>query len=141
MNENMHLPIILGRSFLVTTWILIDVQESKLTFKVNGETLSFNFNDNTNLELWYEKTFKAKKVHVIQELSKEGYHIKTFHSHTYNMSNMKNKGKEILNSKVQVDKGKKSSRLWDCKNVFQEILIYIVIILTISCLMMRMIWR
>ena len=57
------------------------------------------------------KTFKPKEVNVIQELYKEGYHVETLDSHAYNMSNMKNKGKEILNPKVQVDKDKKSSRV------------------------------
>ena len=36
------------------------------------------------------------------------------------MPNMKNKGKEILNSNVQIDKCKKSSSLWDCLKCFSR---------------------
>ena len=45
MKEDMHLCIILDKSFLTTAETLIDVQEVKLTFRVNGEELAFNFNE------------------------------------------------------------------------------------------------
>ena len=56
----------------------------------------------------------------MQELYKEGYHVETLDFHASNMPNVKNKEKETLNPKVQVDKGKKSSRLWDCLKCFSR---------------------
>ena len=70
--------------------------------------------------IYDEKVFKSKEVNVIQELYKEGYHIESLHSHGYSMPNIKNKKKVILNLKVQVDKGKKLSRLWDCFKCFSR---------------------
>ena len=87
---------------------------------MNGEELTFNFNESKDLDLWYQKAFNPKEVNVTQELYKEGYHVETLDSHTYSMPNMKNKEKEILNAKVQVDKGKKSSRLLDCSKCFSK---------------------
>ena len=51
MKEDMHLLIILGRPFLVTAKTLIGVQEGKLTFRVNGEELTFNLNKSKCLDL------------------------------------------------------------------------------------------
>ena len=50
MKENMHIPIILGRPFLATARTLINVQEGKLTFRVNGEELTFNLNESKDLD-------------------------------------------------------------------------------------------
>ena len=53
--------IILGRPFLVAISTLIDLQNDKLVFRVNGEEV-FNLNDNKDLDLWQGKTFKPKEV-------------------------------------------------------------------------------
>ena len=77
----------------------------------------FNLNERKELDLWHGNVFKPKEVNVIQELYKEVYHVETLDSHAYNMPN---KGKEIVNPKVQIDKGKKSSRLRDCFKCFSR---------------------
>ena len=80
----MYLPIMLGRLILTTARTLIDIQEGKLTFRLNGEELTFNFNASKDLDLWHGKAFKPKEVNVVQELFKEGYYIETLDSQTYN---------------------------------------------------------
>ncbi|XP_027158192.1 uncharacterized protein LOC113759815 [Coffea eugenioides] len=42
IKEDVSTPIILGRPFLATAGTIIDVQEGKLLFRVNGETVIFN---------------------------------------------------------------------------------------------------
>ena len=42
MEEDMGVPIILGRPFLATGQALIDVREGNLTLKVNGEEVKFD---------------------------------------------------------------------------------------------------
>ncbi|XP_021645806.2 uncharacterized protein LOC110639246 [Hevea brasiliensis] len=42
MEENSHIPIILGRPFLITVNALIDVKGKKLTLRVGGDQLAFN---------------------------------------------------------------------------------------------------
>ncbi|KAJ9167432.1 hypothetical protein P3X46_022086 [Hevea brasiliensis] len=44
MEEDIHIPIILGRQFLATTWAIIDVKNSRLTLKVGEEEVEFNLN-------------------------------------------------------------------------------------------------
>nr|XP_027082198.1 uncharacterized protein LOC113704498 [Coffea arabica] len=45
MEEDMNMPIILGRPFLATVGTLFDVQEDKLLFGVNGKTIVFNLSN------------------------------------------------------------------------------------------------
>ncbi|GKC40911.1 DNA-directed DNA polymerase [Tanacetum coccineum] len=42
MDEDELVPIILGRPFLATTRVVIDVHEGKLSLRVRGETITFN---------------------------------------------------------------------------------------------------
>ncbi|KAL5787572.1 hypothetical protein ACOSP7_004521 [Xanthoceras sorbifolium] len=51
MEEDVEIPLILGRPFLATSRALIDVHEGKLTLRVGGEEAIFN-------------VFKARKTHT-----------------------------------------------------------------------------
>ena len=42
MEEDLDVPLILGRPFLATGRALIDVQSGDLTFRVNGEEMKFS---------------------------------------------------------------------------------------------------
>ena len=42
IEKDVKMPIILGRPFLATVQIIIDVKEGKLKFRINGEELEFN---------------------------------------------------------------------------------------------------
>ncbi|XP_021746057.1 uncharacterized protein LOC110711929 [Chenopodium quinoa] len=44
MDEDVHIPIILGRPFLATCGALIDVKSAKITLKVGEEVLEFDLN-------------------------------------------------------------------------------------------------
>ncbi|XP_021750128.1 uncharacterized protein LOC110715818 [Chenopodium quinoa] len=44
MDEDVHIPIILGRPFLATSGALIDVKSAKITLKVGEEVLEFDLN-------------------------------------------------------------------------------------------------
>ena len=44
MEENMSMPIIIGRSFLPTAGIIIDVKNDKFKFQVGQEVVKFNLN-------------------------------------------------------------------------------------------------
>ena len=43
MEEDREIPLILGRPFLATGRVLIDVHSGNLTFRVNDEEVKFNF--------------------------------------------------------------------------------------------------
>ncbi|KAL5827616.1 hypothetical protein ACOSQ3_019455 [Xanthoceras sorbifolium] len=51
MEEDVEIPLILGRPFLATSRVLIDVHEGKLTLRVGDEEAIFN-------------VFKARKIHA-----------------------------------------------------------------------------
>ena len=80
----------------------------------------FNLNDNKDLDLWHGKVIKPKKVNVVQELYKDGFPIDPLDLDAYDIRNIRYKGKEATIShtkeipKIQVDKDKKTSRLWNC---------------------------
>lgn len=118
MKEDVHLPIILGRPFLATAGTLIDVQEGIIKFRVNDEELVFNLHDHKDLELWHGKAFKPKEVDIVQELHNDGLFVN-------DMFHVKNKGKKIFIEheipKVNEEKRKKPSKLWDCFKCFSKI--------------------
>ena len=43
MEEDTHVPLLLGRPFLATGAALIDVQKGELTLRVGDEAVRFNF--------------------------------------------------------------------------------------------------
>ena len=52
LDKDVVVPIILGCPFLATVGALVDVKKDLLTFIVGGEKVKFNFNDNTNSNMF-----------------------------------------------------------------------------------------
>ena len=72
MEEDKHLPLLLGRPFLATSAALIDVKKGELTLRVGKEKVKFNLNqslrqhDNEEIhcmrieEIFYEKNEESE---------------------------------------------------------------------------------
>ena len=77
----------------------------------------FNLNENKELELLHEKAFKPKEVDIVKELHKEGLNVK-------DMFHVKSKDQKFFieheNPKVNEERKKKPSKLWDCFKCFSR---------------------
>ncbi|XP_071917116.1 uncharacterized protein [Coffea arabica] len=68
MEEDISMPIILGRPFLATAGTIIDVKNSKLKFQVGEEEVEFNLNE---MEKYPSFTDHAYSIGTIDKLTQE----------------------------------------------------------------------
>ncbi|XP_071940114.1 uncharacterized protein [Coffea arabica] len=68
MEENISMPIILGRPFLATAGTIIDVKNGKLKFQVGEEEVEFNLNE---MEKYPSFTDHAYSIGTIDKLTQE----------------------------------------------------------------------
>ncbi|KAJ9169520.1 hypothetical protein P3X46_017705 [Hevea brasiliensis] len=71
MEEDSHMPIILGRPFLATTGALIDVKGEKLTLRVGEDHLVFNIGNDKKKQ--HEDVDSCLRIDIVDELVKENF--------------------------------------------------------------------
>lgn len=62
MDEDVNVPIILGRPFLATAGTIIDVKNGKLTFKIGEEEVHFDLSQPTKHSLVSDHVFKVDEI-------------------------------------------------------------------------------
>ncbi|KAJ9129119.1 hypothetical protein P3X46_034110 [Hevea brasiliensis] len=71
MEEDSHMPIILGRPFLATAGALIDVKGEKLTLRVGEDHLVFNIGNDKKKQ--HEDVDSCLRIDIVDELVKEHF--------------------------------------------------------------------
>ena len=74
MEKDTEISIILGRPFLATTGVIIDVKNGMLTLKVGKEEVEFNLFDAIK---YHSFTDTAFQVDVIDELTRDVFRTET----------------------------------------------------------------
>ena len=69
MKEDTQVPLLLGRPFLATRAVFIDVKKGKLTLKVGEEAIHFKLN--TSLKQYEFESSDCKTVETIVPISPE----------------------------------------------------------------------
>ncbi|XP_021682597.2 uncharacterized protein LOC110666419 [Hevea brasiliensis] len=73
MEEDIHIPIILGRLFLATAGAIVDVKNGRLTLKVGEEEVEFNLNQALKK---HHEVDSCLRVDVIDEIVEEEFRKK-----------------------------------------------------------------
>ena len=70
MEEDMSIPIILGRPFLATVGTIIDVKNGKLKFQIGEEEVEFNLNEMKKYPSFFDHACSIGTIEMLtQELN------------------------------------------------------------------------
>ncbi|XP_057990621.1 uncharacterized protein LOC110671231 [Hevea brasiliensis] len=97
MEEDVQIPIILGRLFLVTRGAIIDVKNGQLTLKVREEEVEFNLFQAIKKKLNMDECLRIDIINeLVEEEFKKKYPEDPLEAYVVHSSNIEDENKEII---------------------------------------------